>query len=76
MIELYWMIGISIFLLLCAGFTVILLKVNGMRKELDSIKRNDKIDVELRKDYIDIIWRLVHDVDTLKKVKKDKKIYK
>lgn len=31
------------------------------------------MEAELRKDYIDIIWRLVRDVDTLKKVKKDKK---
>lgn len=75
MIEVYCLIGASVFLSLCAVFAAIFLdaSVNGMRKELNYIKQSDKMEAELRKDYIDIIWRLVRDVDTLKKVKKDKK---
>ena len=78
MIELYCLVGASVFLSLCAVFAVIFFKasVDGVRKELNYIKQTDEMEAELRKDYIDILLRLVHDVDILRKVKKDKKIYK
>lgn len=75
MIEMYCLIGASVFLSLCAVFAVIFFKVsmNRMRKELKSIKQEAELYAGLRNDYINIIWQLVHDVDILKKVKKDKK---
>ena len=75
MIEVYCLIGASVFLSLCAVFAAIFLNasVNGMRKELEFIKHEADLYAGVRDDYINIIWRLVRDVDTLKKVKKDKK---